>query len=189
MRITGGIARSIPIHTPKGDATRPATDQMRERVFSSLGQAVEDARCLDLFAGSGAYGLEALSRGAASVTFIEKHRGTAQVISKNLAALNKAMQRKVDATVKTADALSFSAAAASYDLIFIDPPYPILEKVAPKIFELISLWSDTGLAIWECPAESDLSHPQWTPVKRLGKGKGQSPTALILQKVDGPLIA
>lgn len=189
MRITGGRARSIPVITPKGDATRPATDQMRERVFSSLGEAVEGARCLDLFAGSGAYGLEALSRGAVSVTFVEKHRGTAQVISKNLAALKKAMNGDVAASVKAVDALNFSADNAAYDLIFIDPPYPILAKVAPKIFDLISQWSDSGLAIWECPAESDLSHPNWTPLKRLGKGKGQSPTALILQKVDGPLIA
>ena len=189
MRITGGQARSIPIITPKGDATRPATDQMRERVFSSLGKAIEGTRCLDLFAGSGAYGLEALSRGAAEVTFVEKHRGTAQVISKNLAALKKAMPRPVNASVKAQDGLSFSTSEAAFDLIFIDPPYPILHKVAPKVFELISKWSDAGLAIWECPAESDLSHPQWTPLKRLGKGKGQSPTVLILQKVGGPLIA
>src|SRR5258708_32993696 len=72
MRISGGIARGITLATPKGDATRPATDGMRQAVFSSLGASVVGARFLDLFAGSGAYGLEALSPGAASGVFVEQ---------------------------------------------------------------------------------------------------------------------
>lgn len=188
MRITGGLARSIPIVTPKGDGTRPATDQMRERVFSSLGDAVEGAQCMDLFAGSGSYGLEALSRGAAEVTFVEKHPGTAKCISQNLKNLSKAMQATAKAQVRIKDVLTFEAQSA-YDLIFIDPPYPILEKVAPTVLDKAADWSDNGLAILELPAEMELTHPQWTPVKRLGKGRGQSPTVLILQKMSGPLLA
>ena len=74
MRITGGLARSIPLILPKGDAVRPATDALRQAVFSSLAARVAGARFLDLFAGSGAYGLEALSRGASSGVFVEKRR-------------------------------------------------------------------------------------------------------------------
>ena len=73
MRISGGGARGIPLVVPKGDAVRPATDGMRQSVFSSLGARVSGARFLDLFAGSGAYGLEALSRGAAAGVFVEQN--------------------------------------------------------------------------------------------------------------------
>ncbi|MGB0372921.1 MAG: RsmD family RNA methyltransferase [Opitutales bacterium] len=189
MRITGGKARSIPIQTPKGSATRPATDQMRERVFSSLGEALVGARCLDLFAGTGAYGLEALSRGAAEVTFVEKHRGTAEIIRKNIGAVLKAMDERPDTQVLAQDVLSLKIPEDAFDLIFIDPPYPILSNIAPDVLEKTAAWAESGLAIWELPAEATLSHPKWTPVKRLGKGKGQSPTALILQAVSGPYIA
>src|SRR5258705_11275862 len=72
MRISGGVARGIPLVVPKGDAVRPATDGMRQAVFSSLGGRVVDACFLDLFAGSGAYGLEALSRGAAGGGFLRQ---------------------------------------------------------------------------------------------------------------------
>ena len=71
MRITGGKARGIPLASPKGDATRPATDQLREAVFSSLGARIEGAQVADLFAGTGAYGLEAMSRGAIGGIFVE----------------------------------------------------------------------------------------------------------------------
>jgi len=89
MRITGGQARGIPLVLPKGDAVRPATDAMRQAVFSSLAARVAGARFLDLFAGSGAYGLEALSRGAADGVFVEKNARTADFIRQNIAAVCK----------------------------------------------------------------------------------------------------
>src|SRR5580658_3909094 len=72
VRISGGLARGIELAVPRGGAVRPATDGMRQAVFSSLGSRVEGARFVDLFAGSGAYGLEALSRGASGGTFVER---------------------------------------------------------------------------------------------------------------------
>ena len=72
MRITGGAARGIPLRAPKGSQTRPATDRMREAIFSRLGHRVSQARVADLYAGTGSYGLEALSRGATQVHFFEK---------------------------------------------------------------------------------------------------------------------
>src|SRR3954462_8903224 len=95
MRISGGVARGIQLVTPKGDATRPATDGMRQGVFSSLGAAVVGARFLDLFAGSGAYGLEAISRGAAGGVFVEQNGKAAGCVRQNLVAVCKSAGREV----------------------------------------------------------------------------------------------
>src|SRR5436189_4564553 len=105
MRISGGVARGIPLRVPKGDAVRPATDGIRQSVFSSLAARVAGARFLDLFAGSGAYGLEALSRGAAGGTFVEKDARTVEFIHRNLAAVCKSLGRTTEGLqVVTADA-------------------------------------------------------------------------------------
>src|SRR3954454_24471036 len=93
MRISGGAARGITLVTPKGDAVRPATDGMRQAVFSSLGARVAGARFLDLFAGSGAYGLEALSRGAIAGTFVEQNGKAVACLRQNIAAVCKSLNR------------------------------------------------------------------------------------------------
>src|SRR3954465_11512303 len=93
MRITGGIARGIPLVVPKGDAVRPATDAMRQAVFSSLGARTVGARFLDLFAGSGADGLEALSRGAAGGVFVEQNAKAVACLRQNIAAVCKSLRR------------------------------------------------------------------------------------------------
>src|SRR2546422_8173799 len=86
MRISGGVARGIPLVVPKGDAVRPATDGALQAVFSSLGARVTGARFLDLFAGIGAYGLEALSRGTAGGGFVEQNPKAAARVRQNIAA-------------------------------------------------------------------------------------------------------
>src|SRR5688572_19711372 len=96
MRISGGKARGIPLSVPKGDAVRPATDGMRQAVFSSLGERVVGARFLDLFAGSGAYGLEALSRGASGGVFVEQNAKAANCVRRNIAAVCKSLGRDSD---------------------------------------------------------------------------------------------
>ena len=96
MRITGGQARGIPLTLPKGDRVRPATDALRQAVFSSLAARVPGARFLDLFAGSGAYGLEALSRGASGGVFVEKDARTAGFIRDNITAVCKSLGRTPD---------------------------------------------------------------------------------------------
>jgi 16S rRNA (guanine966-N2)-methyltransferase len=121
MRIIAGSAGGIPIKVPQGD-TRPTTDRVREALFSMLGDTIANARILDLFAGSGALGLEALSRGAASVLFVEQNRNAAEIIRLNL---QKA--RLANATVRQADVFRTLADLAKtgqiFDLIFADPPY------------------------------------------------------------------
>jgi 16S rRNA (guanine966-N2)-methyltransferase len=183
MRITGGQARGIPLSLPKGDAVRPATDAMRQAVFSSLAARVPGARFLDLFAGSGAYGLEALSRGAAGGVFVEKDARTAAFIGQNLAAVCKSLGRSSDGVqVVTADATTTLPGEAP-DLVFIDPPYEIIAAVAPKIFarldELLAAHPDP-VVVFEMPGEQELNPGGWTCVKRLGKG-GRQPTAAIFR--------
>lgn len=186
MRITGGNARGIPLSVPKGDAVRPTTDAMRQAVFSSLASRVPGARFLDLFAGSGAYGLEALSRGAANGTFVEKNPKAVACLRRNLAAVGKSLAREIDdLVVLTGDATSASLSlGAAPDLVFIDPPYEIIEAVGLKLFTNLSgLLSSHGdpVIIFEMPGELELSPVGWTCVKRLGKGAHQ-PTVSFFRK-------
>lgn len=92
MRISGGQARGITLLVPKGESVRPATDGMRQAVFSSLANRLAEARFLDLFAGSGAYGLEAFSRGAAGGVFVERNAKTVACLRQNIAAVGRSMQ-------------------------------------------------------------------------------------------------
>lgn len=118
MRIIAGKAGRVAIQVPKAIA-RPTTDFVRQAVFSILGERVEEARVLDLFAGSGAIGLEALSRGAASCVFVDSHRDAGTAITRNLATARLEGGRFV-----RADALAFlKRDTATYDLVFADPPY------------------------------------------------------------------
>src|ERR1035437_9316558 len=137
MRISGGQARGIPLIVPKGDAVRPATDGMRQAAFSSLGGYVTGARFLDLFAGSGAYGLEALSRGAAGGgggggCCAKKPAGGPPCLRRNLAAVCKSLGRDpAGVEVWQADALTMAPTDPLPDLVFIDPPYHLIADRAP----------------------------------------------------------
>jgi len=118
MRIISGKAGRRNIRVP-GSVARPSTDRLREALFSILRERVDDARVLDLFAGSGALGLESLSRGAASCVFVDESRVAQQVIKKNLSELGLGGGRVVGGDVFR----TLSADRGSYDLIFADPPY------------------------------------------------------------------
>ena len=115
------------LQAPPGTDTRPTADRVREALFSILGARVEGARVLDLFAGSGALGIEALSRGAAEATFVDNAAPAIRAIGANLEALG------ADALVVRAEARRFlggaSRAGRSYDLVFLDPPYRLETSV------------------------------------------------------------
>ncbi|WP_411828136.1 16S rRNA (guanine(966)-N(2))-methyltransferase RsmD [Luteolibacter sp. AS25] len=118
MRIIAGKAGRIAIKVPRAVA-RPTTDYVRQAIFSMLGDTVFDARVLDLFCGSGAIGLEALSRGASSCVFVDEHRNSTSTVQENL---EKA--RLEGGRVVKSDSLQFlKRDPATYDLIFADPPY------------------------------------------------------------------
>lgn len=127
MRLTGGRLARRPIAAPRGDATRPTADRVREALFSALAArtALGGVRVADLFAGSGALGLEALSRGAAHAMFVERHGPTLAVARSNAEALGVAAACRF----VRADALAWLARAPSapFDVVFADPPYALPE--------------------------------------------------------------
>lgn len=120
MRIIAGTWRGRPLVAPKGDATRPTADRTREALFSMLVSRLGDFEGLavaDLFAGSGALGLEALSRGAASCLFVEQDRAALDALKANIARLG------ASADVRATSVLALGAARAPLDLVMMDPPY------------------------------------------------------------------
>lgn len=182
VRVTGGLARGIELSVPKGDAVRPSTDGMRQAVFSSLGARVGGARFADLFAGSGAYGLEAFSRGASGGTFVERSPKAAACIRRNIAAVCRSLGRGGgELAAVEADALSLPAGVgAPPDLVFVDPPYEAIEEIAPVLFDRLAgaLAPDwDGLVVFEMPGEQRLGPRGWTCVKRLGRGARQPSAA------------
>lgn len=119
MRVIAGSAGGIRLAVPKR-GVRPTMDRVKAAIFSSLGDAVAGARVLDLFAGSGALGIEALSRGASSVMFVEEDRQSAEVIERNLA------KTKLRGRVRQQDVFNFlrhAGGAETFQIIFADPPY------------------------------------------------------------------
>ena len=120
MRIVAGERKGTRLHAPAGQGTRPTSDRLRESLFSILGD-VSGLRVLDPFAGSGALGLEAISRGAASATFVELNPPSLRALEANIATLGVADR----ATVHRGDALRFAErlAAGAFDLALADPPY------------------------------------------------------------------
>lgn len=134
MRVIAGTYRSRLLKSLKGGALRPTSDRLRETLFNVLGTSVEGARFLDLFAGTGAVGIEALSRGAREAVFVENHAAAARLIRANLAALGVGSA----AHVVAADALRAlerlspgpDTANAAFDIVFLDPPYAAEEEYA-----------------------------------------------------------
>jgi 16S rRNA (guanine966-N2)-methyltransferase len=138
VRVIAGRLGGRRLKAPRGRATRPTSDRVREALFSMLGP-LEGATVLDLFAGSGALGIEALSRGAARVVFAERDPAAARVLRDNLAAL---AIEPAEAELRRGDALraleSARERAEKYDLIFIDPPYRRAPDWGPELSALLA---------------------------------------------------
>ena len=165
MRIIAGSAGGMRLQAPK-TGMRPTSDRIREALFSILGQKVGEARVLDLFAGSGALGIEALSRGAAAATFVEQHRGSCAVIRANL------QKARLDGgNVVQGEVTQFLRrdAGGEFDLIFADPPYaksPEDEDLTAALLKnphLPKFLADGGILTLEAPESAQ--NPQsadWT---------------------------
>ena len=138
-RIIGGHAGGRRLQTPKGDLTRPTADRVREALFSSLQStlgSLSGLRVLDLYAGSGAVGLEAWSRGAAAVTLVERDRRTAATVRANASALGCRVARVVTGSVRTV--LTDGPADGPFDVVFADPPYATTDdRVAGDLRALV----------------------------------------------------
>lgn len=154
MRVIAGIYGGRHLQTPPGLDTRPTADRVREALFSILGERVEHARVLDLFAGSGALAIEALSRGAASATLVDNAAPAIRAIAANLEALG------ADATVVRAEARRFLGGASrggrSYDLVFLDPPYRLAGALGPGLSAALAAVVAPGGTV---VAESDRRAP------------------------------
>ena len=156
MRITGGEFASRVLRVPKRDV-RPTTDRVREALFSMLAHrgALAGARVLDAFAGSGALGLEALSRGAASAVFVEKSRDAAETLAGNISALGVDARARVVVRDAASALRSLAGAGESFDLCFLDPPYA--SSLAADTLAILAgsgLLSERALVV----AESDRRH-------------------------------
>jgi 16S rRNA (guanine966-N2)-methyltransferase len=124
--VTGGRLRGRRLRAPRGSATRPTADRVRESVFARLGD-FEGAAVLDLFAGTGALGIEALSRGAARAVFVERARPALAALEANLADLELAAAARVLRTNARAALGRLARERESFDVVFLDPPYGIEE--------------------------------------------------------------
>ena len=157
MRIIGGTRRGHTIQAPKGLDTRPTSDRVRENVFNLVGP-LDGASVLDLYAGSGALGLEALSRGATRAVFVERDDDAARAIERNLDKL------RLRGTVLRRDAVTALAAEVGagrkYDLVLVDPPYEMYLSVQPRLAHYLpTVLSDDGLLVVETSVRVDPELP------------------------------
>ncbi len=158
MRVITGTARNCRLETLSGDATRPTAERVKEGLFSAIQFDLPGRRVLDLFAGSGQLGIEALSRGASSCVFVDQNKAATEVIRRNLHAAKLSEQ----AQVLTVDALGFLARTNdTFDLVLLDPPYaadllvPAITAAAQKVAPggLIVCEYDAGTTVPETAGE------------------------------------
>jgi 16S rRNA (guanine966-N2)-methyltransferase len=170
VRIIGGVCRSRVLHFPDRPGLRPTPDRVRETLFNWLGQRLDGLTCLDAFAGSGALGFEAASRGAARVVMLEQERGAHEALLKNVQTLALG-----GVEVLRRDAQGYLASAReSFDLIFLDPPFAdnLLRRILPLAATLLA---PGGRIYAEAPAPVE---PSGMNVLRQGRA-GQSHFCLL----------
>lgn len=165
LRIIGGRWRGRRVAFPDAQGLRPTPDRVRETLFNWLAPRIAGARCLDLFAGSGALGFEALSRGAAEVVFVERQRAVARVLQANLARLGAV----ADGRVVAGDALAYLAGPArAFDVVFLDPPFG-LGLLTPTCAQLDARgWFAADARVY---VESELPAPELPPAWTLLRDK------------------
>lgn len=172
MRVISGTARGRKLVSPEGNQVRPTLDRVKEAVFNMLAFSVQDASVLDLFAGSGGLGIEALSRGAARAVFVDASEASLRVVRENLAIT----RLDVKAACVRSDFLTYlSGQSEPFDLIFLDPPYAggYLEPALLKIREK-RLLAQGGLVVCELDSAEDPDCPEGYALirnKKYGKAR------------------
>jgi 16S rRNA (guanine966-N2)-methyltransferase len=190
MRISGGLAKGIALRVTKSNKLRPAGDANRERLFSSLNEFVREKSVLDLFAGTGSYGLEALSRGASGAVFVEADRRIFNDLKLNFA--NTCRSAKLPPSVGQLENRNVSEflkhCNLSFNLVFMDPPYAEISKLVPVTLELLrtrKLLRKDCLLVHESPPEAQKDFPGWTLTRTVGKEKKGSPSFRIYKSSEG----
>ena len=180
MRVITGKARGVVLKTPDGLQTRPTTDRVKEALFSIIQFEIPGVRVLDLFGGTGQLGIEALSRGAKSATFVDERQDACNLIRENL----RRTKLEQDARVVRSDYLSFlSTCREKYNIILLDPPYAevFLENSLKRITE-IDILESGGIIVAERPVDKELPwvFPGYSRSKDYKYGK----TLLTLYRKD-----
>ena len=156
MRIIAGTARGRKIEAPEGKNTRPTLDRVRENLFNILQMNIRGSRVLDLFAGSGALSIEALSRGAESATMVDSDRNANRIQRKNLESLGFAGQAEVLLRDWKQAAMELTREGRRYDLVFLDPPYRMTDL--REVFSALEgLLEEDGIVILEHEAKAEIS--------------------------------
>lgn len=167
IRITGGKNRSRKLLTPDTNLTKPTMDKVRAAVFNALGDDVVNKRILDLFSGSGSYGFEALSRGASSVTFVDKQINAVKVIKANAASLNEN-----NVQLFNEDVLNFlSEKKGEFDIVFVDPPYKL--EIYEKVLDLLEkneYLSNDAIIVLEADNDIALDEEKYKKIKQYRYG-------------------
>ncbi|MBR7146102.1 MAG: 16S rRNA (guanine(966)-N(2))-methyltransferase RsmD [Oscillospiraceae bacterium] len=185
MRVITGSAGGRRLNELKGYDTRPTTDKVKEGLFSAIQFEIEGRDVLDLFAGTGQLGIEALSRGANSAVFVEKRRDAAKLVEENL-ALTRLSER---AQVRCGDALGYlSALSRKFDIIFLDPPYAeeLLEK-SLKHIAAFDILNPHGIIVAESPLDKVL--PELPSPYRLAKEYRYGKIKVSVYRRDGEVEA
>ena len=186
LRVIGGEHRGRRLATPAGRDTRPTADRVREAVFSILGP-IGGVAVLDLFAGSGAMGIEALSRGAATATFVDDGRAACACIRENLATVGISDRARVVCRDWRAAVAAERAAGRFYGLCLIDPPYSVLARIGDAIADALApIVSPGGHVVVEGPASSALATLGGLPVAdRTDRTYGSTRITVIRVAGDG----
>lgn len=156
MRIITGVARGIKLETLEGNDTRPTAERVKESVFSMLQFEIENRKVLDLFAGSGQMGLEALSRGAMSCTFVEKSLDAMEIVKKN-AKKTKLIEKCKIVNVDYKDFLRGARGREKFDIVILDPPYSM--KILPEVLDTLvkyDLFNTNAKVV--CESEDDIEY-------------------------------
>jgi 16S rRNA (guanine966-N2)-methyltransferase len=181
LSVASGLYKGRTLFAPKLSTTRPTQALVRDAFFNSISSQIEESQMLDLFAGFGAIGLEAISRGASQATFVESHPKACDAIKKNIATLNVETQTRLVRLdcLKALERLSNEGLC--YDLIFADPPYSnkqLYSEVITKVSAL-NLLKSTGTLAIECPKDYTPAEMQSLKIDRV---KTYGSTKLIFIK-------
>ncbi len=177
MRVIAGTAKGMKLKAPKGFAVRPTADRVKEALFNILGARVIGACFIDLYAGSGAIGIEALSRGADSCIFVDNQESSHRLIKENLAKTGLIDKARVIMSAAEKSAVMLSSEGITADVFYLDPPYnyPGLPAVVSSIFEY-KLLSGSGLLV----AEHAYKNRQWAADFAILKQKKYGDTCLSI---------
>lgn len=185
MRVIAGKAKRLSLKTIPGEATRPTTDRIKETLFNMIQNELADIRFLDLFAGSGAIGIEALSRGAAEAVFVEKNPKAVQCIKENLAFTRLASQGSVISS-DVMSALHRLEGQPPFDVVFMDPPYDQeLEKQVLTCLAESKVLADNALLIVEASLETPFDYLEELGYELLKRKEYKTNVHIFLQREKG----